>query len=179
MGPAALAITSTRSSLRLRAQVRSGRAAVSPEPTPDTILRRTRSSSRAQTPAERSNYCPDDVPPVHRRIIPVSGPASRPRAPRINQSQSSLFNLAKVESAADRADQAVIHIRRSLELAETLRADIASLDLRASYVASVRDRHELEVGVLMRLKERVPDWKVDDEATGELMTRFYACSRKG
>ncbi len=66
----------------------------------------------------------------------------------------TLFNLARVESSLDRIDQALIHIQHSLELAETLRSDIASLDLRASYLASIRARQELEIDLLMRLAER-------------------------
>ena len=73
----------------------------------------------------------------------------------------TLFNMARIESVVDRADQALVHIRGSLELAETLRSDVASLDLRASYVASVRDRHELEIDVLMRLSERSTDGKYE------------------
>jgi CHAT domain-containing protein/tetratricopeptide (TPR) repeat protein len=76
----------------------------------------------------------------------------------------TLFNLARVESALDRADQALIHIRASLDLAETLRSDVASLDLRASYVASVRDRHELEIDVLMRLHQRSSGGKFEELA---------------
>jgi CHAT domain-containing protein/tetratricopeptide (TPR) repeat protein len=76
-------------------------------------------------------------------------------------SSLTLFNLARVESALDRLDQAVTDIQASLELAETLRSDVASLDLRASYVASVRDRHELEIELLMRLNERRPGAKYD------------------
>ena len=62
MGPAALAITSTRSSLRLRAQVRSGRAAVSPEPTPDTILVAPAAALEHKRPLNVRYYCSDDVP---------------------------------------------------------------------------------------------------------------------
>ena len=76
-------------------------------------------------------------------------------------SSLTLFNLARVESALDRVNQAVTDVQASLELAETLRSDVASLDLRASYVASVRDRHELEIELLMRLNERRPGEKYD------------------
>jgi CHAT domain-containing protein len=73
----------------------------------------------------------------------------------------TLFNLARVESGLDRIDQALIHIRTSLELAETLRSDVASLDLRASYLASVRKRQELEIDLLMHLAEAGPGRKYD------------------
>ncbi len=73
----------------------------------------------------------------------------------------TLFNLARVESALDRLDQALNHIQTSLELAETLRSDVASLDLRASYLASIRERQELEIDLLMRLAERTPGGKFD------------------
>jgi len=68
----------------------------------------------------------------------------------------SLYNLAKIEGAQGRLEVALARIRESISIAETLRGDVSSLDLRASYLASVRDRHELEIDLLMRLHERNP-----------------------
>jgi CHAT domain-containing protein/tetratricopeptide (TPR) repeat protein len=68
----------------------------------------------------------------------------------------SLYNLAKTEEAQGRLDTALAKIRESIAIAETLRGDVSSLDLRASYLASVRDRHELEIDLLMRIHERDP-----------------------
>src|SRR5262249_22613641 len=66
------------------------------------------------------------------------------------------YNIAKTESALGHLTTALDHIKASLDLVETLRTTAASLDLRASYLASVRDRHELEIDLLMRLDERSP-----------------------
>jgi CHAT domain-containing protein len=67
-----------------------------------------------------------------------------------------LYDLAKTEAALGNLELALSRIRASLELVEALRTDVASLDLRASYVASVRDRHALEIGFLTRLDQRHP-----------------------
>jgi CHAT domain-containing protein/tetratricopeptide (TPR) repeat protein len=67
-----------------------------------------------------------------------------------------VFNMAQAESALGRLPTALEHVKSSLELVEGLRTTVASLDLRASYLASVRDRHELEIDLLMRLNERNP-----------------------
>jgi CHAT domain-containing protein/tetratricopeptide (TPR) repeat protein len=68
----------------------------------------------------------------------------------------ALFSRADVKSGLGDVDGALADIRRSLEIVENLRGDIGSLDLRASYVASVRDRHDLEIELLTRLDEREP-----------------------
>jgi CHAT domain-containing protein len=69
----------------------------------------------------------------------------------------TLFILAKTEAALGNGPEALTRIRESLALVEDLRTEVASLDLRASYLASVRDRHELEVELLMRLAEQRRD----------------------
>jgi CHAT domain-containing protein/tetratricopeptide (TPR) repeat protein len=69
----------------------------------------------------------------------------------------ALYALAKLDLDVDRVDAALNHIQQSLDVAEQLRGDVASLDLRASYFASVRTRHEFQVGLLMNLHERHPD----------------------
>jgi CHAT domain-containing protein/tetratricopeptide (TPR) repeat protein len=62
----------------------------------------------------------------------------------------ALFGLARISSACGRLDDAVEEVRASLALVEDLRADVASLELRASYMASIRDRHELEIDLHTR-----------------------------
>jgi len=76
----------------------------------------------------------------------------------------ALFGMARVKAGIGQIDPAVSDLRRSLALVEALRGDVASLDLRASYVASVRDRYDLEVDLLMRLHERQPDDGYDAQA---------------
>jgi CHAT domain-containing protein len=53
-------------------------------------------------------------------------------------------------------DTARRHIERALELAESLRAELGSRDLRASYFASVHKYHETHMEVLMRLHKARP-----------------------
>jgi CHAT domain-containing protein/tetratricopeptide (TPR) repeat protein len=57
----------------------------------------------------------------------------------------ALLGLARISSACGRLDDAVEEVRASLALVEDLRAEVAGLELRASYMASIRDRHELEI----------------------------------
>jgi len=73
----------------------------------------------------------------------------RSQSSRFAESQV-LYNLARTEAALGNLDAAMTRIRASLNIVETLRADASSLDLRASYIASVRDRQELEIDLLMR-----------------------------
>jgi CHAT domain-containing protein/tetratricopeptide (TPR) repeat protein len=69
---------------------------------------------------------------------------------------SASFGLARVQAARGDLERALRTVQSSLALGEGLRAAVASLDLRASYVASIRARHELEVDLLTRLHERSP-----------------------
>ena len=66
------------------------------------------------------------------------------------------YHLAEASSVLGDLDRALTEVRESVRLVETLRSDVARLDLRASYLASVRDRHELEIDLLLRLHERNP-----------------------
>jgi CHAT domain-containing protein/tetratricopeptide (TPR) repeat protein len=67
-----------------------------------------------------------------------------------------LYSLAKADSEVGQAERALSRVRASLQLVEALRSNMVSLDLRASYFASIRDRQELEIDLLMRLHEREP-----------------------
>ena len=63
----------------------------------------------------------------------------------------ALSGLARVSMSLDDLDTARTRIERALELAESLRAELGSRDLRASYFASVYRYHETHMDVLMRL----------------------------
>src|SRR5262249_24717122 len=58
------------------------------------------------------------------------------------------------EASTGRLDEALGKLRASLALVEDLRDDVASLDLRASYLASIRERYELQVDLLTQLHAR-------------------------
>ena len=76
----------------------------------------------------------------------------------------TLFNLARVKAGLGEPENALSDVRQSLDVVENLRADVASLDLRASYIASVRDRRDLEIQLLIRLHERDPSRGYDAQA---------------
>jgi CHAT domain-containing protein/tetratricopeptide (TPR) repeat protein len=67
-----------------------------------------------------------------------------------------LDGLARVSVHVGDFDAARIHIEQALELAESLRTEVESRDLRASYFASVHRYHETHMRVLMRLHQRRP-----------------------
>jgi CHAT domain-containing protein len=71
------------------------------------------------------------------------------------------YALARIE--ADRGDlpAARAHVESAIELVESLRARVASPELRSSFLASVQDYFELHVDILMRLHERRPGEGLD------------------
>jgi CHAT domain-containing protein/tetratricopeptide (TPR) repeat protein len=71
------------------------------------------------------------------------------------------YDLARIQAALGQLESALVNVQASLDLAEGLRADVASLDLRASYLASIRGTRELEIDLLMRLNERSPGGKYE------------------
>jgi CHAT domain-containing protein/tetratricopeptide (TPR) repeat protein len=62
------------------------------------------------------------------------------------------FGLGRASIGLNDLDAARRHIERSLSVAESLRTEVESRDLRASYFASVYRYHEFHVDVLMRLR---------------------------
>jgi tetratricopeptide (TPR) repeat protein len=63
----------------------------------------------------------------------------------------ALFGLARSSAARGDLAGARRHVEGALAVVESLRTDVESRDLRASYFASVQRYHELHVDVLMRL----------------------------
>lgn len=82
-----------------------------------------------------------------------------------------LYDIARSEVALGNLDVGLQRVVRSLELVEDLRTAVASLDLRASLLASVRDRHELQIDLLMQLGGRR-----DNDSSGAVMA-FEASER--
>jgi CHAT domain-containing protein len=68
----------------------------------------------------------------------------------------ALSGLARVSMSLDDLDTARRHVVRALTVAESVRAEVESRDLRASYFASVHRYHELHMEVLMRLHKVHP-----------------------
>jgi CHAT domain-containing protein/tetratricopeptide (TPR) repeat protein len=83
---------------------------------------------------------------------------------------ATLYNLSRAERAGGDLTAARSRAESALEVAESLRAKVASQDLRASYFASVRQLYELYINLLMELHGRNPDAGYDAAA-------FEACER--
>jgi CHAT domain-containing protein/tetratricopeptide (TPR) repeat protein len=82
---------------------------------------------------------------------------------RFGESET-LYNLARLKYDAGSLDEARTHIEEALRVAESLRADVASQTLRASYFASARQYYELWVDVLMQLHKARPGAGLDTVA---------------
>lgn len=63
----------------------------------------------------------------------------------------TLYRIAKIEQATGRLKDAKLHSEQSIALVESLRAGVASHDLRSSYVATVHQQYELYIDILMSL----------------------------
>ena len=81
---------------------------------------------------------------------------SRAAEDRVEEARG-LDGLARVAMAQGDLEHARAHSERSLELAESLRANVGGRDLRASYFASVHRYHETHMDVLMRLHKARPE----------------------
>lgn len=77
---------------------------------------------------------------------------------RFAESQAR-YDLARIQAADGHIESALANVQASLHLVETLRGGVASLGLRASYVASIRDIRELEIDLLMQRNGRNPGAK--------------------
>ncbi len=69
---------------------------------------------------------------------------------------SSLAGLARAERAAGKLTEARIHVEEALAILERLRRNFYSDELRATYLASVRDFYELYLDLLLELERREP-----------------------
>src|SRR5262245_26736110 len=69
---------------------------------------------------------------------------------------NSLYDMARVERSLGRLAEARSLIESALSITESLRTKVASLDLRASYLASKRNYYEFYIDTLMRLHKQYP-----------------------
>jgi CHAT domain-containing protein/tetratricopeptide (TPR) repeat protein len=69
---------------------------------------------------------------------------------------SVLYNLARALRQMNKLAEARARIEEALFIIETVRAGVASRELRASYLASVRDYFEFYIDLLMRLHKENP-----------------------
>lgn len=80
---------------------------------------------------------------------------TRPTGDRVTEARA-LFGLAVASSGASDLDSARTYIERALSVVESLRSNVESRDLRASYLASVYGYHQLHLSVLARLHKLRP-----------------------
>ncbi|HVQ37420.1 MAG TPA: CHAT domain-containing tetratricopeptide repeat protein, partial [Pyrinomonadaceae bacterium] len=69
---------------------------------------------------------------------------------------STLYNLARATRDFGVLEDALVHIRKSIEIIEGLRANVASPDFRSSYFAGVRKHYDLLMDILMKLDQTQP-----------------------
>jgi CHAT domain-containing protein/tetratricopeptide (TPR) repeat protein len=77
---------------------------------------------------------------------------------------STLFNIARTERDLGLMEEARAQIESALGLIESLRANVASQDLRTSYFATVRQHYDLYIDVLMSLQGRHPSEAIAGQA---------------
>ena len=80
----------------------------------------------------------------YRQALPLSKAAGDPAG-----EANALFNIARIERNRGELVQAQQHIEFAIELDESIRARVASHDLRASFLATVREVYELYMDVLV------------------------------
>lgn len=76
----------------------------------------------------------------------------------------ALYNLARVERDRNNLAAARVRIEDALSIVESLRANIASQELRSSYFATVQEYYFLYIDILMRLHKEQPSSGFDGEA---------------
>lgn len=77
---------------------------------------------------------------------------------------NAFHNIALAERNGGNLDKARARVDESLKIIESLRTNVSSHDLRASYFASVRQQHEFYVDLLMRLHRERPSEGFDAAA---------------
>ena len=76
----------------------------------------------------------------------------------------TLYNIARLERRRGNLAEARNRIEESLAAVESLRADVTSQQLRASFFASIRRYHELHINLLMGLHKQRPSEGFDSLA---------------
>ena len=76
----------------------------------------------------------------------------------------TLYRIARLEQATGKLKDAKLHSEQSIALVESLRASVASQDLRSSYVATVHQQYEVYIDILMSLHALEPSIGFDRAA---------------
>lgn len=81
-----------------------------------------------------------------------------------NGEAATLFHIARLERDRGNLVEAHNRVEAALAAVESLRTNIASQQLRASFFASVRQYHEFSIDLLMRLHKQRPSEGFDAAA---------------
>ena len=76
----------------------------------------------------------------------------------------ALYNLALLKRNQGNLEQALTQIEASIAIVEDLRTKIAGPELRQSYFATVQDRYEFYIDLLMQLHQQDPSKGYDAQA---------------
>ncbi|NEP87818.1 MAG: CHAT domain-containing protein [Okeania sp. SIO2C2] len=76
----------------------------------------------------------------------------------------TLYNIARLKRGEGKLTESLATIEKSLEIIENLRTKVASPELRASYFATVQDRYEFNIDLLMQLHQQQPNQGYDGKA---------------
>ena len=76
----------------------------------------------------------------------------------------TLFGMARAERNRDNLVEARARIEAALEIIESLRTNVANQELRASFIASVREFYDFYTDLLMQLHQRQPSAGHDNAA---------------
>ncbi|NEQ71602.1 MAG: tetratricopeptide repeat protein [Okeania sp. SIO2C9] len=77
---------------------------------------------------------------------------------------STLYNIAWLKRNQGKLTESLTFIEKALEIIEDLRTKVASVELRAFYFATVQDRYELYIDLLMQLYKQNPNQGYDAKA---------------
>ncbi len=69
---------------------------------------------------------------------------------------STLYNLGRASRDAGQLDESLQYVKRSIDLIEELRANVATPDYRAFYFSGVSQNYDLQIDVLMQLDQKRP-----------------------
>jgi hypothetical protein len=68
-----------------------------------------------------------------------------------NEEAAIMFNIARAERALDRPERARAHLEASLDITESLRTKVIGPEFRSSFLASVQQRYEFYIDLLMQM----------------------------
>ena len=102
---------------------------------------------------------PDLALQYYQRALPLSQVAAD-----LAGESSTLFDIARIERDQENLVDAQVKLEWALRIGESIRAQVSSQDLRASYFATIRQIYELYIDVLMLQHKATPNSGFDVRA---------------